>query len=77
MAGSFWPHQGRSLGPPPYLRPIRPMFLKRILYYLNPATLFTKTNDDKKMRFMNGSNRISIFVFLVCLVIMVVRALTR
>ncbi|HMN04603.1 MAG TPA: hypothetical protein PKD45_02660 [Flavobacteriales bacterium] len=53
------------------------MFLKRILYYLNPATLFTKTDGDKKMRFMNGANRISIFVFVICLVIMVVRALTR
>lgn len=53
------------------------MFLKRILYYLNPATLFQKTDGDKRMRFMNGANRISIFVFLICLVVMLVRALAR
>lgn len=53
------------------------MFLKRLLYYLNPATLFTKGSDDKKMRFMNGVNRFSIFVFLICLVVMLVRALSR
>lgn len=68
-------------GPGPYLRAglyIRPpMFLKRLLYYLNPATLFTKGSDDKKMRFMNGVNRFSIFVFLICLVVMLVRALSR
>lgn len=51
------------------------MFLKRILYYLNPATLFTPSDGDRKMRFMNGVNRFSIFVFLICLVVMIVRAL--
>ncbi len=57
-------------------RQVRPaMFLKRILYYLNPATLFTPSDGDRKMRFMNGVNRFSIFVFLICLVVMIVRAL--
>lgn len=53
------------------------MFFKRLLYYLNPATLFTKTDANRKMQFMNGVNRFSIFVFLICLVVMIVRALTR
>ena len=53
------------------------MFLKRILYYLNPATLFGKASENVNLRFMHGINRISILLFLVCLVIMLVRALAR
>lgn len=53
------------------------MFLKRILYYLNPATLFGRSNADFNLRFMHGINRISILLFLFCIVVMVVRALTR
>lgn len=53
------------------------MFLKRLFYYLNPATLFGKSNPDFNLRFMHGINRISILVFLVCIVVMVVRALNR
>ena len=51
------------------------MFLKRILYYLNPATLVGKASENVNLRFMHGINRISILLFLVCLVIMLVRAL--
>jgi hypothetical protein len=50
------------------------MFFKRVLYYLNPATLFRHTDNDMNLRFMHGINRISIFVFLVCLLVMVLRA---
>lgn len=53
------------------------MFLKRLLYYLNPATLFGKGTHDFNLRFMHGINRISILVFLACIVIMVVRAILR
>lgn len=53
------------------------MFLKRILYYLNPATLFSKRDDNVNLRFMHGINRISIFMFLACVVVMVVRACMR
>lgn len=53
------------------------MFLKRLLYYLNPATLFGKGAHDFNLRFMHGINRISILLFLVCLVIMAVRAVMR
>jgi len=53
------------------------MFLKRILYYLNPATLFSKPDPNSSLRFMHGINRISIFLFLFCLVVMVVRAMNR
>lgn len=53
------------------------MFLKRLLYYLNPATLFGKGTPDFNLRFMHGINRISILLFLVCIVVMVVRALMK
>jgi hypothetical protein len=53
------------------------MFLKRILYYLNPATLFGKGDPNSSLRFMHGINRISIFLFLFCVVVMVIRAMNR
>ncbi len=53
------------------------MFLKRILYYLNPATLFKPSDPNLNLRFMHGINRISILMFLACIVVMVVRACLR
>ncbi len=60
------------------------MFLKRVLFYLNPATLFAKhdpTPDgapgNVNLRFMHGINRISILMFLACLLVMVLRACFR
>ena len=53
------------------------MFLKRIAYYLNPATLFRKSSGNSSLRFMHGINRISILLFLFCLGVMIVRAYLR
>lgn len=53
------------------------MLLKKILYYLNPMNLFKKEKVDLNLRFMHGINKISILVFLICLVVMVVRAINR
>lgn len=53
------------------------MFLKRFLYYLNPATLFGKSPHNQNARFMHGINRISIFLFLACVVVMALRAYLR
>jgi hypothetical protein len=53
------------------------MFLRRILHYLNPATLFGPSTRNVNLRFMHGINRISILLFLGCLVVMVVRACSR
>ncbi|MBK6830748.1 MAG: hypothetical protein IPG92_08425 [Flavobacteriales bacterium] len=53
------------------------MFLKRLLYYLNPATLIGRSKSDFNLRFMHGINRISVMLFLVCIVVMVVRACSR
>lgn len=50
---------------------------EKILHYLNPATMFQK--PDKKLslnlRFMHGINRISIFMFLIGLVVLAVKYL--
>jgi len=53
------------------------MFLKRLLYYLNPATLFGKSDPNINTRFMHGINRISILMFLACIAMMVARACAR
>lgn len=53
------------------------MFFKRILYYLNPATLFGRSEHGGSLRFMHGINRISIFLFLFCVVVMLLRAMDR
>ena len=53
------------------------MFLKRVLYYLDPRTLFGKRDPNVNLRFMHGINRISFFMFLICVVVLVVRGCTR
>jgi len=53
------------------------MLLKRILTYLNPASIFRKGSGNFNLRMMHGINRISIFMFLVCVIVMIVRFLTR
>ncbi|MBN4062249.1 hypothetical protein JYU20_03525 [Bacteroidales bacterium AH-315-I05] len=57
------------------------MFLKRFFYYLDPRTLFKKRTDGTEgnlnITFMHGINRITIFIFLICLLVMLVRLLTK
>ncbi len=53
------------------------MFLKRLLYYLNPVTLFRRGSHDPSLKFMHGVNRISLFMFLLCVVVMLVRSMDR
>lgn len=53
------------------------MFWKRLAYYLSPFTLFRPADPNLSLRFMHGINRITVFVFLFCLVVMVVRACSR
>lgn len=49
------------------------MLLKKILYYLDPRNLFKREKVDLNLRFMHGINKISILMFLICVVIMIVR----
>jgi hypothetical protein len=53
------------------------MFLKRLVYYLNPASLFGKASGNSSLRFMHGINRISILLFLFGVVVMILRAWSR
>lgn len=55
------------------------MFLKKILYYLDLRTLFrsNRNKPNTSVRFMNGMNRISIFMFLFAVVVMIIRYLKR
>jgi hypothetical protein len=53
------------------------MFLQRLLYYLDPRTLFGRGSSEPGLRFMHGINRISILLFLAGVVVMVVRAMSR
>lgn len=51
------------------------MFLRRLLYYLNPLTMFRKPPADAgiNLKMMHGINRISIFMFLIGLVIVLIK----
>ena len=49
------------------------MFLKRLLHYLNPATMFKRGDSNFNLRMMHGINRISIFMFLICMVVLIIR----
>lgn len=49
------------------------MFWKRILKYLDIRTLFQKGNGDFNLRMMHGINRISIFMFIICLIVLLCR----
>jgi hypothetical protein len=53
------------------------MFLKTILKYLDPRTLFKKGSDNFNTRMMHGINRISIFMFLFCLVVLLIKYINR
>jgi hypothetical protein len=53
------------------------MFIKKILYYLNPKNLFKKEDVDTNLKFMHGINKISFLMFIVAIVVMVVRYYKR
>lgn len=53
------------------------MVFKKILYYLNPLNLFKKEKVDMNLRFMHGINKISLLMFMICVVIMFVRWIQR
>ncbi len=51
--------------------------IKKLVYYLNPFTLFQKEEGKPNfnLRFMHGINRISVFMFVICLLIMLAKYL--
>jgi hypothetical protein len=44
--------------------------IEKLLYYLNPKNLFKREKADLNLRMMHGINKISIFMFLLCLIYM-------
>jgi hypothetical protein len=54
-------------------------FLQKIRYYLDVRTLFVRDEAKRNanVRFMNGMNRISIYMFLFALVVLAIRYLKR
>lgn len=54
------------------------MFWTRLAYYLNPKNLFRRNSDDDvNLRMMHGVNKISIWMFLFCLVVLAIRWIGR
>ncbi len=53
------------------------MLLKKFFHYLNPRTMFRRSARNVNLRMMHGINRISIFLFLICIVILIVRSVAR
>ena len=53
------------------------LFFKKLLYYLNPLNLFKKEEGvDVNLKMMHGINKISILVFVICLIIMTIKFFT-
>jgi hypothetical protein len=48
------------------------VFLRRLLYYLNPLNLFHRQEGEGvNLRVMHGINKISFLLFLICLVVLI------
>lgn len=53
-------------------------FLRRILHYANPLNLFKKNEGEGiNLRVMHGINKVSMTVFLLCLIYLLIRTLSR
>jgi hypothetical protein len=52
-------------------------FLKKIKHYINPLNLLRKEEGDSYLKTMHSINKISMLMFLICVVVLVVRALNR
>ncbi|MEY3397717.1 MAG: hypothetical protein RL220_311 [Bacteroidota bacterium] len=53
------------------------MFWNKVVYYLNPRNLFRKEEGGLNLRFMHGINKISIYMFLICIGVLIARAIMR
>ena len=52
--------------------------LRKILHYANPVNLFRKNEGEGiNLRVMHGINKVSMTVFLFCVIYLLVRTLTR
>ncbi|MCB0484011.1 MAG: hypothetical protein KDC37_05560 [Flavobacteriales bacterium] len=54
------------------------MIIRRLLYYLNPLTLLRKRESDApniNLSMMHAMNRISVFVFIICMLLLLMKFL--
>lgn len=50
------------------------MFLRKVLYYINPLNLFKKEEGaELNLRMMHGINKISFLMFMICLIYLMFR----
>ncbi len=52
--------------------------IKKILYYLNPRTFFQRNEEENinaSHQTMQGINRLSIYMFLFCIILMIIKYL--
>lgn len=52
-------------------------WFKRFLFYLNPFSRDKNARKNLNLMFMHGINRISIYIFLIALVLVLIRYLSR
>lgn len=54
------------------------MLFRKIVGYLDITKLFKRDEKvDFNLRMMHGINRISIFMFIICLIVLIIRFFTR
>ncbi len=52
--------------------------LQKLLHYANPLNLFRKSEGEGvNLRVMHGINKVSMTLFLLCLIYMLIRTLSR
>lgn len=55
-------------------------FWRKLLYYVNFTTLFKKNDKGKNnmnLKIMHGINRLSLLLFIVCLIVIILRFILR
>ncbi len=53
-------------------------FLQKILHYANPLNLFRKSEGEGvNLRVMHGINKVSMTMFLLCVIYLLIRTLSR
>ena len=51
--------------------------LAKIKYYINPMNLLRKEEGDSYLKTMHSINKISVLMFLICVIVLVIRAINR
>ena len=53
-------------------------FLQKILHYANPLNLFRKSEGEGvNLRVMHGINKVSMTMFLLCVIYLLIRTMSR